>query len=372
VYTGIPRIDETPPDIEVVTSTPDQISITFTEVMDESSLQSALVQLSPNENFSASLVKNQLLLDFTNPLSSTIDYELSLDGLADLSGNEISTTILIQVAEEPIQGDLLLNEILFNPVGSNSDYIELINVSTKRIDLSEIVVQNTQNTQEVSLSGLPSLPAGSFLVLTEDIAEIIESFPTNDPATMIELNIPALNNSDGNVTITNQGNILDSYDYDEDHHITLLDDNEGVSLERIALSQPNEASNWTSASLSIGGTPGLPNSAAGEVGPEINIATASNVFSPNGDGDNDIAIVNYQLDRSDYIATIRLFNDRGQEMSEIVTASPASAQGRWTWDGMIDGQRAPIGLYILDISLFSVEGPTFRTKQTIGLGDFID
>jgi len=371
-YAGAPRVDVTPPEIDVVNSTPDRISVTFTEVMNEASLQNASIQISPDATFTTSLTKNQLVLDFANPLASSIDYDLSLSGLSDLSGNEISTNILIQVAEAPQLGDLLLNEILFNPVGSNSDYIEIINVSDKRIDLTEIVILNTQNSQDVSLAGLPSLNAGSFLLLTEDIAETIESFPTNDPAVMVEVNIPALNNSDGNVTILLQGNILDSYDYDEDHHITLLDDNEGISLERISLSLPNDASNWTSASLAIGGTPGLPNSAVGEVGPEVDIQTASNVFSPNGDGDNDVAIVNYQLDRSDYIAKIRLFNDRGREITEIVTASPASAQGQWTWDGMIDGERAPIGIYIMDISLFALDGSTFRTKKTIGLGDFID
>lgn len=373
VYAGAPRIDMTPPDIDVVNSTSEVIQVSFTEVMDENSLQNASIQLTPDVGFTASIVKNQLILELAEPLSSSIDYELSISGLTDLSGNEVSARIDIQVAEAPDPNDLLLSEILFNPEGSNSDYIEIINVSDKRVDLSEIVVLNSQNSQEVSLSGLPSLSAGSYLVLTEDIAEIIQSFPTNDPTTMAELDIPALNNDDGNVTITNAGSIIDSYDYDEDDHFTLLDDVDGVSLERISLSLPNESSNWTSAALSIGGgTPGLPNSASGEASAKITIEKASNVFSPNGDGDNDLAIINYQLDRSDYITTIRLFNDRGQEISEIVTASPTSAQGQWVWDGMIDGQRAPIGIYILDISLFALDGSTFRTKQTIGLGDFLD
>ena len=213
VYAGAPRIDMTPPDIDVVNSTSEVIQVSFTEVMDENSLQNASIQLTPDVGFTASIVKNQLILELAEPLSSSIDYELSISGLTDLSGNEVSARIDIQVAEAPDPNDLLLSEILFNPEGSNSDYIEIINVSDKRVDLSEIVVLNSQNSQEVSLSGLPSLSAGSYLVLTEDIAEIIQSFPTNDPTTMAELDIPALNNDDGNVTITNAGSIIVSYDY---------------------------------------------------------------------------------------------------------------------------------------------------------------
>ena len=178
IYAGEPHIDVTPPAIDNIDATPDQIIITFTEVMDEASLNDAVIQISPVADFSSSLVKNQLQLDFANPLLSSLDYELAISGLSDLSGNQISASIPIQVAEAPSQGELLVNEILFNPEGSNSDYIELINVSDKRIDLSDVIVLNTQNSQEVALSQLPSLSAGSFLVLTEDIDCLLYTSPS--------------------------------------------------------------------------------------------------------------------------------------------------------------------------------------------------
>jgi len=113
------------------------------------------------------------------------------------------------------------------------------------------------------------------------------------------------------------------------------------------------------------------NSVAGGIVDNISIELAHKVFSPNGDGDKDLAVVNYNLDKPDYFASINLYNDRGQQLSRLYASVPAATSGEWVWDGTIDGARAPIGIYILEINLFSLDGSTYQAKETVGLGEFL-
>jgi len=285
----------------------------------------------------------------------------------------LSPTSSIAISEVPTLGSLLINEILFNPRTGGTDYIELINVSDERLDLSEVIVSNSDNNQSVTLSNLPGIEAGQIVLLTADIDQVTQEYPNHDPLVMYQLDIPSMNNDDGNVTLTYRDDILDSYDYDEDHHNALLDDVDGVSLERLDLTQSNDPSNWTSALRSSGyGTPGLPNSVAGEVGQLISIEVTQKIFSPNGDGDKDEATIDYTLDRGDYFTSLTVYNERGILMDRLLVSEPTLASGTWTWDGRIDGSVAPPGIYIIEISLFALDGSTFRANQTVGLGDFLD
>jgi len=252
IYVGSPRVDITSPSVRSELSTIDQIEVSFTEVMDELSLASASISISPTVAFSSQLTKDKLTLELSTPLSSSQSYDLSLSGLTDLANNAIDTSFIIEVSAPPSPGDLLLNEILFNPEGSGSDYVELINVSDKRLNLSGVILSNQAKAEEVRLEEVPPLAPGAFLLLTEDKQQVSNEYATSDVMAMQEINLPAFNNDDGNVSIQLDGVTLDSYDYDEDHHNRLLDDVDGVSLERISLQEANTSDNWTSAAGSAG------------------------------------------------------------------------------------------------------------------------
>ena len=376
IYVGTERIDTTPPQLTSLSANDSSIDLFFSEALDESSLSDQQVTLTPNLGFDIGFSKEVISLTFQQTLDNQTVYELRLSGLSDLAGNSLDTTVTFSVPGQPVASSLLINEVLFNPEGSGSDYIEIVNNTDGLLDLSQVVLSNAQNGRSIELIELPLLEAGAYLVLTPDVQNVVNNYPNNDPSVIHEIAIPSLNNDDGNITLKRGETTIDLYDYDEDHHLTFIDDVDGISLERISLtSETNDPSNWTSASEASGyGTPGLPNSAlATSVVDKTNVSLSSKVFSPNGDGDKDVVGVMYEVEGSGYLGTVTIYNDRGQLIRRLTTNEVIGQTGTIDWDGIDDdGNLSDIGIYIVHVSLFNAEGALFEEKLSVGLGDFIN
>jgi gliding motility-associated-like protein len=82
-----------------------------------------------------------------------------------------------------------------------------------------------------------------------------------------------------------------------------------------------------------------------------------NVFSPNGDGKNDILYVygNY-IDKLD----MRIFNQWGQQIASITN----KLQG---WDGRHKGNAQPVGVYVYILKATLSDGRTVDLKGSITL-----
>ncbi len=82
-----------------------------------------------------------------------------------------------------------------------------------------------------------------------------------------------------------------------------------------------------------------------------------NVFSPNGDGKNDILYVygNY-IDKVD----MRIFNQWGQQIATI----NSKTQG---WDGTHNGNPQPVGVYVYVLKAILSDGRTVNMKGSITL-----
>jgi len=219
----------------------------------------------------------------------------------DLSGNITQEDANFTLIEQAEVGDLLLNEILFNPFTGGSDFVEIINVSSKNVSLENVSITNIDKEQSSGITGVRSISAGEILAFSPDIEFLQNNYQTNSPENLISNSLPQFNQDVGNVSLilNDTGEILDAFDYDEDFHFQLIDNVKGVSLERISLSSPtNEESNWASAASGIGfATPGVQNSSA--FTPSDNLMEqfelANKVFSPNSDGFDDFATVEYEL-----------------------------------------------------------------------------
>jgi len=162
--------------------------------------------------------------------------------------------------------------------------------------------------------------------------------------------------------------IIDEFDYTEDYHNALLDDKNGVSLERIDFDAPTQAaSNWHSAAESVGFT--TPTSQNSQflinniVGEDI-ITIPNTTFSPDGDGFEDFLLINYETEGAGYIANVKVFDARGRLMKDIVKNELLAAQGSFKWDGSIaDDNKAKIGIYVLWIELFNPDGDIQHFKK---------
>ena len=105
---------------------------------------------------------------------------------------------------------------------------------------------------------------GDYFVITEDAANLEFNYLVKNPDAVLELSsLPSYPDDAGDVILLNgQGNIVDEVKYDDSWQFKLIDNPEGVSLERIDPEGPSQdAANWHSAASTAGyGTPTYKNS----------------------------------------------------------------------------------------------------------------
>ncbi len=323
---------------------------------------------------------NQVQLRTNNPLSANTIYTITVNNITDCKSNiiGIANSAKTGLAVEAIAGDGIVNEILFNPRSNAYDYVELYNKSDKIVDASKLYIANRNNNGVISsISSLSTTPfyifPGDYVVVTENADNLALNYLVKNPdAVFILSSLPSFPDDKGTVIILNQqGDVVDEVNYLDDWHFKLIDNAEGVSLERIdANASSQSADNWHSASSTAGyGTPGYKNS---QFKNQQNIAAAievsPKVFSPDNDGFDDIATVQYKTTEPGFLATITIFDAAGRPIRNLVRNSTLSISGSWNWDGLDDkGLKLPIGIYILFTELFNLQGKKERFKHTVVL-----
>lgn len=320
-----------------------------------------------------------LLLMEALPSGSTL---LTVSGIEDSNGNLMTTTeIGLAYAIAPILGELVINEILYDPAsGRDADYVELINISDNYLKLDSVFFSRANSSaKDVQIErGLVMTP-GQILAFTPDKEEIEEVYMPIPDANLVQLKITNYVNGEGNVSIyaISQGirSTLDSLDYSDDFHSSLLSsaNTEGISLERISpLGDTNDPDNWFSAaSFTNYGTPGYENSqrTPGPAGDE-QITLDHKVFSPNGDGYQDLMRLNYSLDKTGYIGNIAVYDDHGRLETYLAENKLLGTEGTIIWEGLLDdGSLAPIGMYIIYYDIFHADGDVISGKKVCVLAE---
>lgn len=377
--------DRTPPSVTGAAAlSTNQILLKFDEPVDPSNAQNVNNYNVDNGIGSPSSVGlsgslgNEYVLQFDKDFASDIEYTMTASGINDLSGNLMSGfSYLFNVPSMPIKGDLLLSEILFDPYIEGEDFIELHNTSDKFLELQGLVISNIQNEMmQVVSSNLSIFPKG-YIALTEDADFLVQEYKPDSGANIRSSELPAFNNDAGNVTISSvDGLVLDFFDYTEDLHFQLIDDTEGVSLERISFDvETNDERNWQSASQnSRFATPGYKNSGEITISPGDEMFTiVTSTFSPDQDGTDDIMILKYNLGKSGFVANITIHDAAGFKIKELSQNEFLSTQGIITWDGTDkEGNICDLGIYIVVGQTFHTDGDVLSFKKVTVLAGFID
>ena len=318
---------------------------------------------------------NIVLLTLSSPLQNDKIYTISVkSSLTDCVSNSFSiiNNELNFALPQPIQpNDLLINEVLSNPATGGSDFIEIYNYSNKVFDLSDLIIGSANFGLVDDLKSIDEkrlIFPKDYIVLTEDKLDIQNRYIVEYPNSIIETDLPSYPDDEGGVVLVSNGEIIDQFNYSETYHFELLDDKNGVSLERISFSKAtHDEDNWHSAASTVGyATPTYLNSQAVETEDmDANFWLASTTFSPDSDGFEDLLLIHYQLDNPDFLATIRVFDSKGQQVKVLVNNQLLSANGIIKWDGTTENKvKAKTGIYILHIQLFTPEGTVSVVKKT--------
>jgi hypothetical protein len=360
------------------------IILTFDESVD-SLRATTLSNYTFDNNLSATSAKiipplfNQIKLGLSNPISEGNIYTITAKNISDCSGNIIDekNSIKFGLAQNADSLDVVINEILFNPLPQGVDYVELYNRSEKIIDLSKIYIANRSSSSEISsITQLTTetvlLFPKDFMALSIDPAVVKGQYITMNPDAFLKIkSMPSFPNDFGNVVVLNaQGNIIDEVNYSDNWHFALLHNTEGVSLERIDYNGSSVQNNFHSAATSAGyGTPGFKNSQYkinGEIAGEITITPE--IFSPDNDGIEDFATINYNFPTPGYVANITIFDASGRPVRYLQKNSLSGIKGYYRWDGLDDKSRKlPQGIYIIYTEIFDKEGKKKNFKNTIVL-----
>ncbi len=315
-----------------------------------------------------------------SPLAAGKVYTITATAISDCVGNAIGgkNTARVGLSEVADSLDIVINEILFNPPASGTDYVEIYNRSNKIIDLKQTYIANRNSAgvissiTQLSVENYLLFPQ-DFIVITESAALVKAAYIAQNPDAFIEItSMPSFNDDESTVIILNaQGNITDQVTYSDKWHFKLIDNKEGVSLERIDYNAASQsADNWHSAATSVRyGTPTYKNSQYRiNDGVQGEVKITPEIVSPDNDGQDDFATIDYNFPEPGYVANITIFDASGRPVRYLQRNSLCGTKGSFRWDGLGEkSQHLAIGVYIVFTEVFNLKGNKKQFKSAIVL-----
>jgi hypothetical protein len=309
-----------------------------------------------------------VLLELASPLVSGSQNTLNLTNITDCVGNSLSTTLAFTYyfVEAPTYNQIVVNEVLFNPIPGGVDFVELYNNTTDTYfnvgDLSFAYREGGElKFRKVETRYI--LAPDQYVVLTTIPDQIKALYTTTNPTGFIEFSLPSYNDDADSVIVKYDTTLIDQFNYTEDYHFALLESPEGVSLERVNPTQPTQSSaNWQSAAQTVGyATPAYRNSQYQTITPPTtndHFSLVSDTFSPDSDGNQDFLSIQYQMPATGNLTRIKIFDAKGRIVRTLANNILLSTEGILTWDGILDDHttKARIGIYILAIEWNDANG----------------
>ncbi|MBL8000343.1 MAG: lamin tail domain-containing protein, partial [Flavobacteriales bacterium] len=366
--------------LSVLVSNATTIELVFSEAMDMGGLGAGTYTIDPAIAVGSAVPNgaDRVVLTLAQPLVVGQLYTITVTGVSDCPGNAIGTvnTASFALPEAVQPGDVVINEVLYDPRGSGSDFVELYNRSSRVLSLAGWKLANMSDGvvgSPITITGASVLLLpGQYILLTEDPANIVAEYPQSQVDRFLVADLPSYNNGEGSVVLQDPGGVqLDRFDYTDDLHFTLLNTTEGVSLERIDPDRPtSDESNWHSAAADAGyATPGFQNSQYSPVtgdGGELSADPA--IFSPDNDGYQDVLNLSYRFEEAGYVGTMIVFDLAGRESRKLMDNVLLGTSGAVSWDGILDtGDKARIGPYVVYFEVYDLSGNVKKFRTTVTL-----
>ncbi|MDF2158806.1 lamin tail domain-containing protein [Algoriphagus sp. CAU 1675] len=327
---------------------------------------------------SVQVLQSQAQLYFTIPFSENELVLLQLSDLSDCSGNLLEQDDPFEIIRPTVarSGEILINELLFNPRSGSPKFVELYNPTEKHLEIGDWALANRNEMgfpdqiRKLSDKGLVLAP-GQYLVITTDGGRLQLEYPKSSSANFHILpSLPSYPIAGGTVVLLDSDTqISESFAYSEDLHHPLLRDPKGVSLERISTETSADIpSNWHSASgVEEYATPGRKNSQLipGEFEGEL-IQIDPGIFDPEGSNGNTFAAIRYQLGQNGWVGSFRIYDLGGRLVQALAQNEILGTEGFFTWTGTDGaGKKVRPGYYILLVELYNLDGELRTIKKTI-------
>lgn len=309
------------------------------------------------------------------PFSANKQYTLSVPAtVTDFAGNAIEARrFIFGLAEKAVNSDVRFNEILFNPLSGDGEYIELYNSSSKTIDASGLLLVSVNESGKYSSPVTVSqeqrcIMPGSYFTITTDRESLLNRYYSAVSENIFMVSqLPSMPDEKGHLLLFNrQLELIDEVIYDEKMHYSLLSGYEGIALEKVRPELSSaDPENWHSASETSGwGTPGAPNSIYSKK-PETDdrIVFSSKRITPDNDGNEDLLTIDLNL-KAGSVVTITVFDETGGYVRKLAENFLAGTEASIVWDGTAqDGSLVRSGIYVILISVFDDKGKAAKWKK---------
>jgi len=296
--------------------------------------------------------------------------------LTDFAGNLSERgSFRFGLSEDADKGDIVFNELLFNPLPDSYDYFELASCSNKIIDASRLFTVSispetgdTSTLRCISQENRCIIP-GSLYAVTTNPENIVSIYLSSDGENIHRASsLSSMPDNRGHLLLLNRKmDVIDEVVYSEKQHYPLISDNEGISLEKIRPSLSSmTSSNWHSASESSGwGTPGSENSVYDEFSNFADqVFLSSRRISPDNDGNEDILIIDLNLEGNGNVVSVTIFDETGYFITDLAENFLAGDQATLVWNGMDEsGSLVQTGIYIILINLYNDKGKIRSFKK---------
>lgn len=319
-------------------------------------------------------------LHLSEAIHPNVQYLASVsENLCDCAQNFMTAeSLLFGIPSQPVAGDIIINEVLSHPYdGTDADFIEIYNNSSKIIDLKDIKIGSGGDELPLKAicavsSGRQLMPQG-YCALCKDKEHTSSHYYCQNAALQQNDSLPAFANDNGVIFLSTSGlQTLDKFIYSVDMHYSGLTSTEGVSLERLDADRPTQdETNWHSAAFTAGfATPGYKNSQTATGTGIDDIAFYPEVFSPNNDGFEDFTELALHFSDIENRTTIQIFNHTGNSVKHLANNEPCGNEAFYRWDGTDDnGNLLPSGSYIAVIHWWNANGKNKRVQKVISIFD---
>lgn len=332
---------------------------------------------------------NTMRIGSLSPSDDNSAIHIMIDGLS-IVGSDFSEHIHVEAGRIPARGNLLLNEIMYQPLqdrygsySDQSDYIEIRNLAPWRISLEDVFIHDTPDKNGQIRTWIPvnranwQVASNGYAVLIPDTittmyatrTPIFFGLSTDEQWARVNRTTLSLSSGGRGVYLATSGEVLDSVYYSPSWHHPLLSDPRGVSLEHTGWGQPgaprqtvsdNPSRFWTSSAHTLGGTPGAPNTAEQRSvainHPSEVLSITPNPFSPDLDGFDDIAIIKLNLPEAGRIARIQIFDRTGVLVKTLEDGVIVGSIFETTWNGLTRRNTlAETGVYLVSAELLDLQ-----------------
>ncbi len=234
---------------------------------------------------------------------------------------------------------IILSELLANPEDPlKTEWIEIKNRHNEPFDITGWRFGDSLRLYTIADTPL-TIDPNEYFILTEDSQAFLDFYHGFNKGYLQPDHWPEFNDKSKDIArlVDSFGIEVDRFEYEK----TFEDNYTWSRGEDIG-----RENDW-GRSENMGGSPGKPNSVLYEpAGSDVAVMIEPNVFSPDGDGFEDIAVISVEAPK-DKELTLRIYDRQGRVVKTLIDGE-TYLKNSYEWDGSSDANnRLPIGIYIL-------------------------